>query len=608
MKILFLLFYIIFFSKIYVNAHSFCGSHLLPKKAQKRLIANSTANSNKTKSNKDKRKLSTEDIPINIIVDDSYILYQLRNGVVSIAKYDLISNSLTTAVQMLTKLISVEPNTDEIELNKAQIIDDCDLEEFCYNDAYLSPNKIPRNSIVIYPRFHDFNQSGQNNILSSASFCAIDAEGDKRPTAGFIYIEQNITDLELRKKNIDKYYTMILLHELTHILVFDKLLLNPNIFKEIEILTQNRTIITSTRVVEMAKRHFGCPSLKGIELENQEYSWKDDDDDEEETNEVYLDIYQNHWDARIMLTDYMTSINYDESVISEITLALFEDSGWYTVKYITGGLFRYGKNQGCSFINSHCVYGGISFFKNEYCIKEKTTMCTPGRTHRAMCGLTSYPAELEIYYRYFTNSKKGGHLAEVDYCPIAKTNSSISKTYYSQGHCAYGEVELYPESLGYKMGSESICLLSSLTPKNNDETLKDYPSSFRALCYQVECSNIGGEKSIIIHIGNNAVICPASGGTQTIDGYYGYILCPDYNLICTGSEWCTDPITCIQKNSFVNEDSFIYDYQSSTSQDYQDLLNYKVPTQDKITIFAQYINRINYFIYFIFFSLIMISL
>ena len=37
-------------------------------------------------------------------------------------------------------------------------------------------------------------------------------------------------------------------------------------------------------------------------------------------------------------------------------------------------------------------------------------MCTPGRTHRAMCGVTNYPNDLEVYYRYFTDSLKGGHL------------------------------------------------------------------------------------------------------------------------------------------------------------------------------------------------------
>ena len=36
---------------------------------------------------------------------------------------------------------------------------------------------------------------------------------------------------------------------------------------------------------------------------------------------------------------------YEEQAISEMTLALFEDSHWYKVNYYTGGLFRYGKNE-----------------------------------------------------------------------------------------------------------------------------------------------------------------------------------------------------------------------------------------------------------------------
>ena len=610
MTFLFFILFIISFSNIFGKSNSFCGSHLLPKNAQKQLIINNTLKSNKNKSKNTKRKLSTEYTPINIIIDNQYLSYQLQNNVISTTKYNLIINSLDTAISMLTSLISVEKNNDKITLNSDEIINNCHLGEYLYKSDLLSPNELSSNSVVVYPRFHNFNQGGQNNILSSASFCALGDDG--RPTAGFIYIEQNLTDIELRKSNIDKYYTMILLHELTHILVFDELLFNSNdniILKEIEILKQNRIIIASSKVLEMAKRHFGCQSLKGIELENQDYDWKGNEDNENDNidSDTPLDNYKNHWDARTMLTDYMTSINYDEIVISEITLALFEDSGWYKANYYTGGLFRYGKNQGCEFLNSYCVYGDISLHKNEFCITEKTTMCTPGRTHRGMCGLTTYPKELNKFYRYFTDSRKGGHLSQVDYCPIAKTNSSISKTYFYQGHCSYGEIELYPENLGYTMGENSICLLSSLTPKN-DENLKEYPSSFRALCYKVKCYNNNGEKGIIIYIGNNAIVCPISGGTQTMDGYNGFILCPDYNLICTGTVWCLDPISCVRKKSIAKSESFIYDYKSSTSQEYQELLNYKVSTEDKIPSYGCYINKINFFIYFLFFSFIIISL
>ena len=599
MILFYLYLFFLYSSNLCSNSDSFCGTNLLSSEVQKQLINNVTLKANNNRINDNKRKLS-EYTPIKIIIDNQYLSDQLTRKIVSENKYTLILNALNTATSMLSSLISVEKYNNPITLDKDIIIKNCHLEENSYKATYLSPNKIPGDSIIIYPRFHDFNQKGNNNILSSAKFCYLDND-IKRPLAGFIYIEKNITELEMRKTNIDKYYTMIFLHELTHILIFDAQLFspyNPNIeIKKIEILKQRRTIISSPKVIEMAKRHFGCKTLKGIELENQDYDWKEIINDD---NQNPYDEYSNHWDARTMLTDYMTSIHYDEITISEITLALFEDSGWYKVKYYTGGLFRYGKNQGCEFLNSYCVYGDISLHKNEYCITERATMCTPGRTHRAMCGLTTYPDELDKYYRYFTDSRKGGYLPQTDYCPVAKTNSSISKTYFYQGHCSYGEIELFPENLGYTMGENSICLLSSLTPKNN-ETLKEYPSSFRALCYKVDCYSKNEEKAVRIFIGNNAVICPISGGIQTLDGYNGFILCPDYNLICTGTKWCLDPISCVNKRSEPKTESYIYNYKASTSQEYQELLNYKVPVKDEIPLYYRYIFYNKIFILFMFF-------
>ena len=594
------------FYKINSNSNSFCGSNLLPKYNNNLLKENLTikSNNNITKNTK-KRKLATNNTPLRIIIDNQYMSYQLQNNKALGEKYTLILESLTKASKLLSTLISVEQNSRTIILNKDSINTKCSLQNH-YQSNYLSPNSIPSDTIIIYPRFHDFKQNGVNNVLSSAKFCELD-DVTNRPGAGFIYIEQNITDLEMRKTNIDKYYTMLFLHELTHILIFDKELFEVSgiVINQIERLKQNRSIISSKNVINKARKHFGCNTLKGIELENQDYDYNkkesSENNDENDDNNFY-DNFGNHWDARTMLTDYMTSIKYDEVAISEITLALFEDSGWYTVKYFTGGLFRYGKNQGCDFLNSYCVYGDISKHENDFCISEGTTMCTPGRTHRGMCGVMTYPKELEVYYRYFTDSRKGGYLSQTDYCPVAKTNSSVSKTYFYQGHCKYGEVELFPENLGYEMGDNSICLLSSLTPKD-DENLKEYPSSFRALCYRVKCIKDGntGEKSIIIYIGNNVIYCPASGGTQTLEGYNGFILCPDYNLICTGDPWCLDPITCIEKGSRAKEESYIYDYTITTSQEYKDLLNYKVPVEDKVPSIGKYLSYKNILFYFMIF-------
>ena len=580
--------------RIYCDSYSFCGSNFLPKKDIKKLIINSTKN------NSQKRKLDPiEYIPINIIIDNKYLSHQLQNHIVNEERYNLITNALNSAAEMLSSLILVEKNDYRVTLTENLILENCHLGENLYDHSLLETDALSSDSIVIYPRFHFFKQSNPKNILSSASFCAMNYEG--RPLAGYIYIEGNLTDIEIRKNNVDKYYTMIFLHELTHILIFDSDLLRMNnnfeIKENIMILDQARTLLSSTKVLSMAKRHFGCENIIGIELENQEYDWKDNQI-RIENRDTPMDKFGNHWDARIMLTDYMAGTLYDESVISEITLALFEDSGYYKVNYYTGGLFRYGKNQGCDFLFSHCVYGDISSHKNEFCITEGTTMCTPGRTHRAMCGLTTYPQNLDFHYRYFTDSRKGGHIPQADYCPVAKTNTTMSRTYYYQGHCEYGEMEEYPRKLGYNMNNESICLLSSLTPKDAPELI-EYPGNFRALCYKVDCYEFNDEKVVRIFIGDNAIICPTSGGQQTLEGYYGYILCPDYNLICTGTEWCIDPFDCLEKKSEPKNESFYYNYKSATSQEYKSLLDYKVSDEHNIN-FGEFIFCSIQFIFFLF--------
>ena len=53
----------------------------------------------------------------------------------------------------------------------------------------------------------------------------------------------------------------------------------------------------------------------------------------------------------------MSDITYSEElVISEFTLALFEDLGYLKVKNkYTGGLMRFGKHQGYQFLGQQCI-------------------------------------------------------------------------------------------------------------------------------------------------------------------------------------------------------------------------------------------------------------
>ena len=110
----------------------------------------------------------------------------------------------------------------------------------------------------------------------------------------------------------------LIFHELTHVLVF-----NPELMKELG-MTNTKifdgsfiTFVNSPRVLTAARQHFNCTSLNGVPLENQGGSGS----------------AGSHWEARYLLGDYMISSDYFDNVISDITLALFEDSGIYKVNY-----------------------------------------------------------------------------------------------------------------------------------------------------------------------------------------------------------------------------------------------------------------------------------
>ena len=73
-------------------------------------------------------------------------------------------------------------------------------------------------------------------------------------------------------------------------------------------------------------------------------------------------------------------------------------------------------------------------------------------------------------------------------------------------------------------------------------------------------------KSLTIKIFNDYVVCPRAGGKIEVEGYQGYLLCPDYNLICSGTVICNNIFDCVEKNSSVKEESYIYEYEIKTSQ------------------------------------------
>ena len=295
-----------------------------------------------------------------------------------------------------------------------------------------------------------------------------------------------------------------------------------------------------TRVINYAKQYFDCDSITRIEIE--------------------IDNDNIYWPKRLLLGEIMASGDYsEEQIISGFTLAFLD--GLETMKInknYTGGLMRFGKHKGCEFFYKECnallgedkiLFANEFYFPSDMTSNNPEPSCSSGRISKTIYKLDSSTTG---------NSGFFNCLDSKNYGPIALFNDENEgdQDYLYTGHCfdstIHKDSNLYEET-----GSDSFCVLSSLV----DESIV-YVSKVRAVCYQMICSAL----SLTIKINDNYIVCPRSGGTIKAEGFNGYILCPDYNLICTGTTLCNNIIDCLDNNSEEKEDTFNYNYTIQTTQ------------------------------------------
>ena len=499
---------------------------------------------------------------------------------------ELFIESLNKAVETLESLLQIKSYDYGYIFTDQQIIN---ISISDWNKTIIGTNAIGNSGdlgidLFIFGRFDD---QMDEHTLASAGPRYMDKK-TYRPIVGIVNINTNVNYSKIHSK---EYFQSIIIHEFTHILGFLKSYFNEyihNIFTIRDENGLNRFYINSSRVISVAKKYFNCSDIDGVELE--EYGG--------------TGTAGSHWEARILLGDYMNGVVYpEEQVISEFTLALLEDTGYYKANYYTGGLMRYGKNKGCDFLKNRCVDSNHEinpFFENEFydSIKSPDNMdasCSSGRQSRTYFAWWVY-SSLPSYYRHFTDETYGG-FSPADYCPVSREYyKEVENAYYTgscstKGNGGYGTRIIYrvPETVqinethysqqtnryyytseylqsssitGETYSDHSFCYQSSLI-KNN---INFDSSIVRAICYESFCSDL----SLTVKINEDYLVCPRAGGKIEVEGYKGFFLCPDYNLICSGSVICNDMFDCVEKKSTAKEESYIYDYTIKTSQNVED--------------------------------------
>ena len=493
----------------------FCGSDKLKIK-QKPLNFKEIKTSSVTKSTADSYT------PIKIGYDFTTLK---RPSSMTTSTFSTVKSILKETRTEFSKFLQISHKPLDLSESLEDVMELCDLDTIGagYADFLID------NDIIIFPMFESDLGS---EVLAAAAPCLISTSN--RPYGGVLYIN---TNLNFNKANADMYLKNILIHEITHILVF-----HPYFFTSLKLnqTEGSKSYIISPNAVAKAREHFGCSSLTRIPLENQGG-----------TGSV-----GSHWESRYMLGDYMISTDYPDAAISDITLGLFEDSGFYKVNYYSGGLFKFGKGEGCEFISESkkCIENEQATF-DEFCDTANEAMCSSSGGIKSSCYLVTYRNSLPTAYQYFSDPRKGGFSA-ADYCPVPYKAHS-SSAYFSDS-CKIGTSTLTSE-YNEVIGDNSFCFMSSLLPSGSSTTTSEIP-----VCYQIECD--ASNSQIIIKLGSSTVTCPTAGGTVSApSGFKGSVECPKYSDLClSDGSTCNDMYSCF--TSLAQEDN--YNYQLSYS-DYE---------------------------------------
>jgi len=426
---------------------------------------------------------------------------------------------------------------------------------------HVLPQTTPANSpadliIVVGGEKTLYTSSGLTNpvcekgVLSTAKACNVDQ--NERPVIGFINF--CVEDRVAYSQQDLKDYTANAIQETAHVLGFDPTLmlyfrdaqtrepLTPRDSRGIPEMRQlrcsdgstqyghfpgERILQTSTsstglthhhvvtpKVAQVAKNHLNCQQLQGAQLENQP---------------LLETCTGHHWDERLFSSEIMSSIfdGASGSILSPLTLALLEDSGWYKVSYRGSQMSPVGHGLGCDFAKSPCIVNDSvpDYGRGVFCntpveldgngvVAENNPMyCDASHTKIALCDLwhaDDQRASADLMgLNYFTNDELVSLHVQADFCPMPRISTGVDCT-DPMGKSGTS-FTVYP---GEVFGSGSRCV----NAVNND-------GLSRPACMKVECSD--GLKKVVV--GNQ--VCQEDGQIINFaDG--GSFECPRLTTIC----------------------------------------------------------------------------
>uniref|UniRef100_A0A7S3V3W3 Leishmanolysin-like peptidase n=1 Tax=Chaetoceros debilis TaxID=122233 RepID=A0A7S3V3W3_9STRA len=401
----------------------------------------------------------------------------------------------------------------------------------------------------------------EQSSLAGASFCYLDQID--RPIIGFI----NFCLSNLRINDVEQIIN-VGVHEVAHILGFNDDLfkyfrdfdtgnpLTPRPFKETVVdcvdgtrrkveLASSKTLkkiegkdengdhlhyeIITPSVQQVVRNQFNCPSLEGARLENQP---------------TKSSCTGGHWDERLFFTETMGPILSSKSaaLLSPLTVALLEDSGFYTVNYTSPYVENspFGLGSGCDFVNGSCIDKSKNevpeAFKGYFCDSvtkigddgkidsSSDSTCDPTFSSIAYCDLFDFSKRIPDDFptpdaerkSYFSDQNLGVLFTEADYCPtpvLTTVECSNSKSNPSQ--------RFYP---GEIYGKDSKCVFTEYShPK--DGIIR------KGACFPTKCNH--HNHTATVYVDGENIPCTYDGERHDFPLTTSAVFeCPPLRSIC----------------------------------------------------------------------------
>ena len=330
----------------------------------------------------------------------------------------------------------------------------------------------------------------QDKFVAWASACQIHPVTG-RPNAGQINLNPYFVSTE-RKKFFDQFATVM--HEIYHVIGFAnslfKYYMDPDTMRRKKVedtFIENRYgggfkyYIVSPKVLDHARKHFGCSSIKGVPFEDNGGQGS----------------AQTHWEKVAIGNDIMVANTVASPVVSMFTLKLLEDSGWYKINEEMAEDFFWAKDTGCDFINSgKCAYSGHTCGMGSAGTGEG---CFYDYTFQARCSTDSF--QNQCYF--FTGTDFNKMDCRVEENRDLNSGHLFDEKYGFGSRCFNGNLREYVDSYRYR-------------PHGN-------------FCYKARCD----DGKINFMVNGKTYYCTRDGEEiKNPGGYHGFIKCPKIKDFC----------------------------------------------------------------------------